>query len=128
MTNNLKPTILLIEDDPDQIFMYQSKFELEGFEFVSTRKGVEGIELAKTKKPDIILLDLVLIAESGLDVLGKLKQHPATKGIPVVILTNLVNKEAMDKAKELGAADFIVKTDIMPGEVVKRVRAILKNS
>lgn len=118
--------VLLIEDDPDQIFMYQSKFELEGFNLISTRKGDEGIATAKTRKPDIILLDLVLIAESGLDVLQKLKQDNETKKIPVVILTNLVKKEAMEKAKNLGAADFVVKTDVMPGGVVQKVRDILR--
>lgn len=119
-------TVLLIEDDPDQIFMYQNKFELEGFALFSTRRGDEGIAAAKVRKPDIILLDLVLIAESGLDVLQKLKQDNETKKIPVVILTNLVKKEAMEKARTLGAADFVVKTDVMPGGVVQKVRDILR--
>lgn len=118
--------VLLIEDDPDQIFMYQNKFELEGFACISARKGDEGIALAKTRQPDAILLDLVLIAENGLDVLEKLKQNDETKNIPVVILTNLVKKEAMDRAKNLGAVDFIVKTDTMPGSVVQKIRDILK--
>lgn len=118
-------TVLLIEDDPDQIFMYQNKFELEGFTCIFARKGDEGISLAKTRKPDIILLDLVLIAENGLDVLEKLKQNGATKNIPVVILTNLVKKEAMERAKNLGAVDFVVKTDTMPSGVVQKVRDIL---
>ncbi len=117
---------LLIEDDTDQIFMYQSKFELEGFDFYSARKGAAGIELAKTKQPDVILLDLVLIAENGLDILQKLKQDNQVKNIPVVILTNLVNKEAMNKARNLGAADFLVKTEVMPSDVVQKIRKLLK--
>jgi len=122
-----KPKILLIEDDPDQIFLYQSKFEIEGFEFLSVRTGSEGVELAKTKNPDLILLDLILIAESGVDVLTDLKKDPATKSIPVIILTNLVQEETIEKTKKLGAADFIVKANMMPSEVVKRVREILKS-
>lgn len=121
-----KQKILLIEDDTDQIFLYQSKFEIEGFELISSRTGDEGIAKAKTKKPDIILLDLVLIAESGIDVLAKLKKDPAIKSIPVIILTNLVQKGKMEKAKELGAADFLIKANMMPSEVVQRVREILK--
>ena len=119
-------TILLIEDDPDQIFMYQNKFELEGFAFLSARKGDEGIALAKDNKPDVILLDLVLIAENGLDVLQKLKADAATKDIPVIVLTNLVKGDAMDKAKSLGAAEYIVKTDTMPSGVVQHIKALLK--
>ncbi len=123
MTN--KPKILLIEDDTDQIFLYQSKFEIEGFEFFSVRTGAEGLEMAKNKKPDLILLDLVLIAESGVDVLADLKKDPSTESIPVIILTNLVKEDIIEKTKKLGAADFIVKTNMMPSEVVKRVRKIL---
>ena len=123
MTN--KPKILLIEDDTDQIFLYQSKFEIEGFEFFSVRTGAEGLEMAKNKKPDLILLDLVLIAESGVDVLADLKKDPSTESIPVIILTNLVKEDIIEKTKNLGAADFIVKTNMMPSEVVKRVRKIL---
>lgn len=126
-TKAKKTKILLIEDDPDQIFLYQSKFEIEGFELISSRTGDEGIAKAKTEKPDIILLDLVLIAESGIDVLAKLKKDPAIKSIPVVILTNLVQEETIEKTKKLGAADFIVKANMMPSEVVKRVRELLKN-
>ena len=124
MTN--KPKILLIEDDPDQIFLYQSKFSIEGFELVASRTGDEGINIAKTEKPDVILLDLVLIKESGLDVLEKLKKDEATKNIPVIVLTNLVQKENKARALELGAADFLVKTDMMPSDVVKRVREVIK--
>lgn len=123
-----KPTVLLIEDDPDQILMYRTKFELEGFLFLSTQKGRDGIELAKTKHPDLILLDLVLIGENGLDVLRQLKRNDATKNIPAVILTNLVKNDAVEKAQELGAADFLVKTDIVPSDIVQRVRRILKVS
>ena len=120
-----KITVLLIEDDPDQIFMYQTKFELEGFSFLSARKSSEGISFAKTKNPDIILLDLVLIAESGLDVLEVLKRDVTTQSIPVLILTNLVKKEAMQKAKELGAIDFLIKTDTVPSAVVAKVKEVL---
>lgn len=121
-----QPTVLLIEDDPDQIFMYQNKFELEGFACIAARRGVEGIDQAKTKGPDIILLDLVLIAENGLDVLEKLKQDNATKNIPVLILTNLVKKEVKEKANNLGAAGFLVKTDAVPAQVVAKVREVLQ--
>jgi DNA-binding response OmpR family regulator len=126
MAKNLKPKILLIEDDTDQIFLYQSKFEIEGFELISCRTGKEGLEMAKTKDPDIILLDLVLIAENGIDVLAKLKNDPAAKHIPVIILTNLVQEEARKKAASMGAADFLIKTEVMPSDVARRAKEIIK--
>ncbi len=121
-----KPKILLIEDDSDQIFLYQSKFEIEGFDFISSRDGDAGITKAKSEKPDCILLDLVLINESGIEVLEKIKKDQNIKHIPVIILTNLVQKDNEQKAIELGAADFLIKTNMMPSDVVKRVRKLLK--
>lgn len=121
-----KSKILLIEDDPDQIFLYQSKFEIEGFDFISSRDGDAGIAKAKSEKPDCILLDLVLINESGIDVLEKIKKDQNIKQIPVIIHTNLVQKDNKQKAIELGAADFLIKTNMMPSDVVKRVRKLLK--
>lgn len=121
-----KPKILLIEDDTDQIFLYQSKFKIEGFDLIFSRTGQEGLKLAKKENPEVILLDLVLIAENGLDVLAMLKKDPELKRIPVIILTNLVQEGTKERAKALGATDFLVKTDMMPSDVVKRVKEIIE--
>jgi len=123
---NTKVKILIIEDDKDQIFMYRFKFEKEGFAFFSARTGTEGIKTAKTEKPDLILLDLILINESGVDILEKLKADEAVKNIPVIILTNLAKKELKARAQELGIVDFIIKTQILPAELVARVKKALK--
>ncbi|PIS41467.1 MAG: response regulator [Candidatus Kerfeldbacteria bacterium CG08_land_8_20_14_0_20_42_7] len=123
---NTKVKILIIEDDKDQIFMYRFKFEKEGFAFFSARTGAEGIKTAKTEKPDLILLDLILINESGVDILEKLKADEAVKNIPVIILTNLAKKELKARAQELGIVDFIIKTQILPAELVARVKKALK--
>ncbi len=123
-----KYKILLIEDDIDQISMYKFKFELEGFVFIAARAGAEGIEKAASAKPDLILLDLVLIKENGLDVLEKLKKDVRTKNTPVLILTNLVKKESMERAKSLGAAGYLVKANTVPSSLVKEVKRLLKNA
>jgi DNA-binding response OmpR family regulator len=118
--------VLLIEDDPDQVLLYRSKLELDGFEVVAVRNGAEGLRLAREQKPDIVLLDLVLVGESGVDVLMQLKKDRATKEIPVVVLTNLIQEEIIGRTKKLGAVDFLAKTDTMPSDVVRRIREILK--
>ena len=125
-TKAKKTKILLIEDDKDQIFMYRFKFEKEGFEFLSAKNGAEGFQTAKTQKPDLILLDLVLVNESGIDVLEKLKADPNTTNIPVIMLTNLAKKELKAQAEKLGIIDFIIKSQVLPAELVKRVREIIK--
>ena len=122
--------ILLIEDDPDQIVMYQTKFELEGLELLAAEKAQEGINLAKKEKPGLILLDLLLkelTAPTGLEILKKLKADPETKNIPVLVLTNYGTREAKEESLRLGAADFIIKAQITPAKLVEKVKKILKN-
>lgn len=121
-----KPKILLIEDDPTQVFLYQGKFELEGFDFIPALSGEEGLSLLKEgEKPDIILLDLLLIKIDGFEVLSRIRQDKNLRDIPVLILTNLSTKNSHKKTRELGAVDYIVKTSIVPAELVERVRKIL---
>lgn len=118
-------TILLIEDDPLQIEMYQFKFEKDGFLFFASRWGQEGFALAQSKKPDIILLDLVLIGESGIDILKQLKANANTQAIPVIMLTNLAKKEMEAESKRLGVVAYIIKTQTTPGGLEETIKKIL---
>ena len=122
------PKILLIEDDPDQILMYETEFRAHGFEIVSTRKGKEALGLAKKENPDLILLDIILPDLYGLDVLKQLKRDKETKDIPVILLTNLVKEEAAKRSIKQGAVDYLVKTHFPPRLVVARVKEVLKIS
>ena len=118
--------VLLIEDDKDQILMYQTKFELSGHNFISAENGVKGLEMAETEKPDIILIDLVMEKIGGIEVLEKLKQNSKTKDIPAIIVTNLDKQDLAKKAMELGALDFIVKSKIPLREMMSRIESYLK--
>lgn len=124
MTENKK--ILLVEDDPDQILIYQSKFELEGFFLIVSNNCAKTIDFALHDKPDLILLDLLLKNENGLDILKKLKEDPKTKEIPVVVFTNFDTDESKDKALRLGAEKYIVKAKVTPNEMVNEIRRVLK--
>ncbi len=117
--------ILFIEDDPDQLLIYESKFSLEGFLMITATEGGRGIELARREEPGLILLDLLLRNENGLDILEKLKQDPKTKDIPVIVFTNFDTQESKQQAKELGALEYIVKTQVTPGEIVSKVKKII---
>lgn len=118
--------ILFIEDDPDQLLIYESKFSLEGFLMIVATEGDRGIELARREQPGLILLDLLLRNENGLDILEKLKQDSKTKDIPVIVFTNFDTQEAKQKAKELGALEYIVKTQVTPGEIVEKVKKVIQ--
>ena len=119
-----KIKVLLIEDDPDQIVLYQTKFNLEGLETVIAKNGAEGIVRAKQDKPQVILLDIVMQDMDGIEVLKRLKQDSATKDIPVLLFTNLTTKELVEKGKELGAAAYMVKTEFTPRQVTEKVKQI----
>ncbi|OGM12191.1 hypothetical protein A2Z22_05175 [Candidatus Woesebacteria bacterium RBG_16_34_12] len=117
--------ILIVEDDPLVSRMYQTVFEFEGFEVELARNGEEGIEKLKKEKPVMILLDIMMPKMSGIDVLRELKADIKTKNIPVVVLTNLSGDKDAEKALELGAVKFIIKSKNKPREIVKQIREIL---
>ena len=121
-----KAKILLIEDDPDQVYLYTIKFTLEGFELISAKNGREGLDKASRESPDLILCDIVMDAMNGMAVLKKLKSGAQTKKIPVIMLTNLSDKSLMKKSEEMGAAGFWIKTEVMPQELIDRVKKILE--
>lgn len=121
-----KAKILFIEDDPDQIYLYETKFRLEGYNFISAINGTEGLKKAVQEKPHLILLDILLYEENGIDVLKKLKQNKKTKDIPVIVFTNFDKEEINKQALALGALDYVIKSKVVPLEIVKRVAAALK--
>lgn len=118
--------VLLVEDDVFLSGIYQKKFEMEGFKVSTADNGEAGLQAAKKKKPDIILLDVLLPKLDGFAVLEKLKKDPEVKGIPVILLTNLGQKDDVEKGLEQGAADYLIKAHFKPSEVVDKINKILK--
>ena len=125
MPKQQKIKILLIEDDPFLLSMYSTKFELENFQVFSADDGQKGLNLAFVQMPDIILLDILMPVMNGFEVLEKLKADPTTRAIPVIMLTNLNQKDEIDKAISQGAVDYLIKAHFMPSEVVEKIKAVL---
>lgn len=123
-----KIKILLIEDDTFLVEMYTTKFELEGFEVVSAEDGKKGLDMAGKENPDIILLDILMPKMDGFEVLDALKKDKEMSGIPVVLLTNLGQKDDVKKGFERGAVGYLIKAHFMPSEVVDKIKKILKES
>jgi DNA-binding response OmpR family regulator len=126
MTKKIK--ILLIEDDPFLLSMYATKFELEGYEVASADDGEKGWQLSKETKPDIILLDILLPKMNGFEVLEKIKAEPKTKAIPVILLTNLNQRDEIERGLTLGADDYLIKAHFMPSEVVEKIKKVIGKS
>ncbi len=118
--------ILLVEDDSFLLSMYSTKFEMENFQVVIAEDGEKGWKLASKEKPSIILLDIKLPKMDGFEVLKKLKSNKDTSNIPVILLTNLSQKEDKDKGVELGADDYLVKAHFMPSEVVSKIKELVE--
>jgi len=118
--------IIFIEDESALQKTFGEILKQEGYEVISALDGETGIRLAKTQKPDLILLDLVLPKINGFDVLGQLKKDEETKEIPVIVLTNLEGAEDIDRVLELGATTYLVKENYSLEEVVEKVRQTLK--
>lgn len=118
--------VLIVEDDIFLANIYKTKFEMEGFKVSTAENGESGLNDARKKKPDIILLDILLPKMDGFAVLGKLNDDPEAKDIPVVLLTNLGQKDDVQKGLDMGAKDYLIKAHFRPSEVVEKVRSILK--
>lgn len=117
--------ILIVEDDPLMSRMYQKIFKFEGFEVDFAGDGEEGLEKVRTAKPTLILLDIMMPKMNGLQVLDKLKLDPETKGIPVIMLTNLAGTADAEAALTKGAVKYIIKSENEPKQVVNMVKEIL---
>lgn len=117
--------LLLVEDDALLVRLYQKRFTNDGHDVVAAKDGEEGIKLIEREQPDIVLLDLMMPKLSGLEMLERIKANPATRSVPVVILSNVSGEAEQERALELGAVAYIVKSANDPGRVAAKVREIL---
>lgn len=118
-------TILFIEDELGLQKTFGDILREEGYEMLTALDGEVGLRLTKEKKPDLILLDLILPKMDGFEFLEKLKENPEIKNIPVIILTNLERTEDVERALELGAKTYLVKADYSLEEVIRKVKKTL---
>lgn len=117
--------ILFIEDESALQKTFGEILKQEGYEITSALDGESGLRLAKDKKPDLILLDLILPKLHGFEVLKKLKEDPKTKEIPIVVLTNLERIGDVEKALELGATTYLVKENYSLEEIIEKIKKTL---
>lgn len=119
------PIILVGEDDKFIANVYKTKLAKEGYQVEHGSDGKEVIRLAREKKPDIILLDLIMPVEDGFETLAELKADPQLKDIKVVILSNLSQDEDKKKVLDLGAVEYVVKANVSFKEVIETVKKYL---
>ena len=117
--------VLFIEDESALQRAMSEALEVHGYEVFLANDGEIGIRMAHDKKPDVVLLDLILPRKNGFEVLTELKKDPETNPIPVIILTNLEGTEEVQKAIELGAKTFLIKANYGLNEIIKRIEESL---
>ncbi len=119
------PHILIVEDDAFLSNIYKTKFEFENFKVTTAENGEVGLVEAKKKQPDLILLDILMPKMDGFTFLEELKKEKSIQNIPVILLTNLGQKDDVQKGLDLGAKDYIIKAHFKPSEVLEKVRKVL---
>ena len=117
--------VLIIEDDKFLRELINKKLQLENFETILAVDGEIGLELIEKECPDIVLLDLILPGINGFEVLAKIKESEKFKEIPVLILSNLGQKDDIEKGMELGAVDYLVKAHFTPSEIIEKINQTL---
>lgn len=119
---NVRKKILLVEDDEALASVYRSRLELEDFEIRQVNNGEGALQAAKEFKPDLILLDAMMPKISGFDVLDILRNTPETANARVVMLTALSQPKDKERAEALGVDDYLVKSQVLIGDVVDRIK------
>jgi len=120
---NKQKTILIVEDEETLRHVLSIRCTIEHFHVLEARDGEEGLMMTREQHPDIILLDLIMPKMDGITMLKKMKSDPAISDIPVIVLTNLSDNEAVSEAMENGVFDFLIKSNYTLDDVLKKVRA-----
>ena len=116
-------TILLVEDDPFLIDIYTTKFKEAGFSVEVSSDGEEGLRKLNEEKFDLLVLDIVLPQIDGWEILTKIKN---LKDLKIVVLSNLGQKEEVEKGLKLGATKYLIKAHYTPSQVVDEIKEVLK--
>ena len=120
------PRILIVEDEKILAEMYKDKFDEEGFETDLAFSCEEAVDYLKSKKPDLILLDILLPKENGISFLKKMKEIDNVSEIPVVAFSNYDESRTKKEAFELGVKAYLIKTEYTPKEILEQVKKFLK--
>lgn len=121
---NSKKIVLVVEDDPTILELYEHAFKAAGFQTFIAHDGEEGIGLIESKLPDCVILDILMPKMNGVEVLKKMRENGKTKEIPVLVLTNYDTYR--DKVKEYKVSGYVVKADVTLKDIVAEVLEILK--
>lgn len=122
MSNAGQKKVLIVEDDRGLAKVYITRLQAEGFDIRHVDDGEQALQAAKDYQPDIILLDVMMPKISGFDVLDIIRNTPETAHLKVIMLTALSQDSDMQRAKELGVNDYLVKSQVVIADVVEKIK------
>ena len=114
--------ILIVEDEEFLVEMYKAKFELENFQVISAFSSEQAISILKKNIPDLILLDVLLPEKSGITFLEETKQIKNISKVPIIIFSNYDDSATRNRAKQLGAEGYLIKTEFTPKQLLVKIK------
>lgn len=120
-----KKTILIVEDEAFLSEMYQTKFESLGYKVITATTGEEGLQLMRSEHPALVLLDVIMPVMDGYEVLRRVRNDKDVKNQLIIIFSNLGQDEEVTKGMQMGADDYLIKSNLTPSQLVKKVEAVL---
>lgn len=120
-----KKFIFIVEDDKAYVSVYKTKLESEGYEVVIVERGDLVISELRKRKPDLVILDLVLPQKTGFAILKEIRSDSGLKDIRVIVASNLSQEGDREKIKKLGALDYLIKSEISIFELIEKIKKAL---
>ena len=118
-------SVLVVEDDPFYSNIYKAKFTKEGFDVRIAKNGDEAMKAARERKPDLMLLDLIMAGKDGFETLADFRNDPTFSDLRIIVLSNLSQEEDIERTKRLGATEYVVKANISLQDMVDKVKGYL---
>ena len=122
-----QPRVLMVEDHPEIAELYQLKLQLDGYRVAVASNGVSGLQMARSLKPDVILLDVHLPKLDGLQLLTALRDDDATRDLMVVVFSDDDSPELIQEAERLNVAAYLLKAQLLPSRLSRTLGEVLRN-
>ena len=122
--NDVRPVVLVADDDPDILALVRFRLERDGYEVLSAPDGETALDLALARTPDLAVLDVMMPRLDGYEVTRRLREHGPTTGIPIILLTARVQEPDLERGFEAGADDYVTKP-FSPQALGERIQAAL---
>lgn len=117
--------VLIVEDDPFYSNIYKTKIEKEGLSAVLAGDGEKALKVAMEKKPALMVLDLIMPGKDGFQTLEEMRSNETLKDVPVVVLSNLSQEEDIKRVMDLGAKEYIIKSNVPINELIQKIKGYL---